>query len=99
LPTEYFREDFKANKIDNLITVTHRNACKEGFGMTSKARTPCLELNIPLDIADAVFLDLPAPWEAIGSAVQALKDNGMLCSFSPCIEQVQVHSSECLSLN
>lgn len=39
-------------------------------------------------VADAVFLDLPSPWEVIPSAEEALFEDGKLVSFSPCIEQV-----------
>ncbi|XP_060551920.1 tRNA (adenine(58)-N(1))-methyltransferase catalytic subunit TRMT61A-like [Ruditapes philippinarum] len=69
-------EEFTRHGISDNVTVTHRDVCQDGFQLDH--------------IADAVFLDLPKPWEVIKSAKQALKlEGGRLCSFSPCIEQVQ----------
>ncbi|KAJ8670432.1 hypothetical protein QAD02_001691 [Eretmocerus hayati] len=71
-------EEFKSHGIAEFVTVRHRDVCTEGFGE---------ELE---NTADAVFLDLPHPWLTIDFAVKALKlKGGKLCSFSPCIEQVQ----------
>lgn len=58
------------------MTCTHGDACK-GFGS---------DLN---NTADAVFLDLPSPWLAVSHAAASLRIGGRLCSYSPCIEQVQ----------
>lgn len=60
-----FRAEFETHKLYQ-IKVQHRNVCKDGFGD---------------DIAgtvDAVFLDLPSPWQAIEFAKQSLK----VCVFS-----------------
>lgn len=54
-----YREEFARHGMDDIVTLTHRNVCKEGFTV--------------VDTADAVFLDLPAPWEAVGHAKVALR--------------------------
>lgn len=70
------RAEFAAHGMDKVIVLNHRNVCKDGFGLTNAA--------------DSVFLDLPAPWEAIRHATQALRRDTVtrICCFSPCIEQV-----------
>ncbi|KAH7422638.1 hypothetical protein KP509_12G018300 [Ceratopteris richardii] len=71
------RQDFIKNGLDGIVTVEVRDI--QGLGFPDKLNGK----------VDAVFLDLPQPWLAIPSAVNALRSNGALCSFSPCIEQVQ----------
>ncbi|KAL6011492.1 hypothetical protein ACLOJK_001940 [Asimina triloba] len=76
------REDFEKIGLNSLITVNVRDIQGEGFpdGYCGKS--------------DSVFLDLPQPWLAIPSAGKMLKQDGILCSFSPCIEQVQQSCEE-----
>ncbi|OAY68088.1 tRNA (adenine(58)-N(1))-methyltransferase catalytic subunit TRMT61A [Ananas comosus] len=71
------REDFERNGLSSLITVNVRDIQGEGFPAEHSGSI------------DAAFLDLPQPWLAIPSAVRMLKQDGVLCSFSPCVEQVQ----------
>ncbi|KAG8473878.1 hypothetical protein CXB51_035963 [Gossypium anomalum] len=71
------REDFERTGISTLITVGVRDIQGEGFPDQF------------FGLADSVFLDLPQPWLAIPSARNMLKQDGTLCSFSPCIEQGQ----------
>ncbi|KAK9287002.1 hypothetical protein L1049_015410 [Liquidambar formosana] len=80
------REDFERTGLSSLVTVGVRDIQGEGFPDEFSGR------------ADSVFLDLPQPWLAIPSAGKMLKQDGVLCSFSPCIEQVQ-RSSEILRSN
>ncbi|KAF9183845.1 tRNA (adenine-N(1)-)-methyltransferase catalytic subunit trm61 [Haplosporangium sp. Z 11] len=68
--------EFEEHGLSDMVTLQCRDVCKEGFGLENKV--------------DAVFLDLPAPWEAVASAKKAFKQNkiGKICTFSPCIEQI-----------
>lgn len=73
---EIAQAEFESHGLSELVTLACRDVCSEGFGLEH--------------VADAVFLDLPKPWEAVESAKVALKaSGGRICSFSPCIEQVQ----------
>jgi tRNA (adenine57-N1/adenine58-N1)-methyltransferase len=69
--------EFIKNELDQVVTVSHRDICGEGFPSALNG------------LADAVFLDVPNPWLAINHAKRALKAGGRLCTYSPCIEQVQ----------
>ncbi|CAO3571704.1 unnamed protein product [Mortierella alpina] len=68
--------EFDEHGLSDMVTISCRDVCKDGFGLENKV--------------DAVFLDLPAPWEAVGSAKRAFRQNkiGKICTFSPCIEQI-----------
>ncbi|TNM96057.1 hypothetical protein fugu_017140 [Takifugu bimaculatus] len=73
---EMAAQEFKEHRVDHLVTVRNQDVCKDGFGVVG--------------VADAVFLDIPSPWEAVKHAKAAMKkQGGRVCSFSPCIEQVQ----------
>ena len=56
------RQEFLDHGLSDFVTVTHRDVCGDGFQLT--------------DVADAVFLDLPRPWECVESGKQALKKQG-----------------------
>lgn len=70
-------KDLSKHGLDFLVKIAHRDVCSSGFNL--------------VNVVDAVFLDLPRPWEVIESAAAAMKSNALcrFCSFSPCIEQVQ----------
>ncbi|XP_044501260.1 tRNA (adenine(58)-N(1))-methyltransferase catalytic subunit TRMT61A-like [Mangifera indica] len=71
------REDFERTGVSSFVTVEVRDIQGEGFPDEFSG------------LADSIFLDLPQPWMVIPSAEKMLKQDGILCSFSPCIEQVQ----------
>ena len=65
--------------------MTKADACVDGFkpeGVDLTGRV------------DGVFLDLPSPQLACVEAHRVLKVGGMICNFSPCIEQVQRMAEE-----
>ena len=70
-------DDFAQNKLEQLVTVFVRDTEATGFPESLHGA------------AHAVFLDLPGPQKVAASAASCLRPDGMLCSFSPCIEQVQ----------
>ncbi|KAI0726316.1 tRNA methyltransferase complex GCD14 subunit [Fomitopsis betulina] len=70
------REEFSRHGMDEIVTLAHRNVCKDGFTVA--------------DTVDVVFLDLPMPWDAVEHAKKALRKDRItrICCFSPCMEQV-----------
>jgi tRNA (adenine57-N1/adenine58-N1)-methyltransferase len=70
------QKEFKEHQLTNVVS-QWRDVCKDGFELENRV--------------EAVFLDMPSPWEALESATKAFKRDriGRICCFSPCIEQVQ----------
>ncbi|RDW60031.1 tRNA methyltransferase complex GCD14 subunit [Coleophoma crateriformis] len=100
-------KEIQDHGLEGVVQITHRDVCEDGFLVNEESPK-----------ADAIFLDLPAPWLALphlsrsGPPAKEEKEdaesNGMdsskgkpfvsplnptvpvhLCTFSPCIEQVQ----------
>ncbi|MBW0517086.1 hypothetical protein O181_056801 [Austropuccinia psidii MF-1] len=63
------------------ISLAHRNVIRDGFG----------DLGNSALRVDSVFLDLPAPWDALEDVKRLMNPSQIsrICCFSPCIEQVQ----------
>jgi tRNA (adenine57-N1/adenine58-N1)-methyltransferase len=71
------RAELERNGLEHLVTVHHGDSCAEGFP------------NLPARSVDAAMLDLPEPWRAVPHCARALKLQGRIASYSPCIEQAQ----------
>lgn len=96
---EQAREEFEKHGLlrDGNVTITHRDVCQEGFAIKNTDKTTFFDAKSgeeeqqPAQIdADVIFLDLPAPWDAIPHLDQVISQESKvsLCCFSPCIEQV-----------
>lgn len=82
------QEEIKEHGLDGIVELTYRDVCQDGF-------TPNNTLASSI-AAHAIFLDLPAPWLALKYLTRASPSSPLspttaihLCTFSPCIEQVQ----------
>ena len=60
---EKARQEFVEHGYGESVKVTHKDVLTDGFDLE--------------DVADAVFLDLPAPWDALPHAKKALKKTGV----------------------
>ena len=82
------KDELQEHGLDNVVELTHRDVCQDGF---IPFQTPPSSMN-----ANAIFLDLPAPWLALKHLTRGHPSSPLnpttsihLCTFSPCIEQVQ----------
>ncbi|KAI4236575.1 MAG: hypothetical protein L6R40_006131 [Gallowayella cf. fulva] len=82
------QSEIHEHDLEGIVTVTHRDVYQDGFSIHDSASAP------PVN-ASAVFLDLPAPWMALRHLTRDRSSplypsaSVHLCTFSPCIEQVQ----------
>ncbi|EMC91181.1 hypothetical protein BAUCODRAFT_80475 [Baudoinia panamericana UAMH 10762] len=83
------REEISAHGMDEIVQLTFRDVCERGFLFPIGFDTT--------PHAEAIFLDLPKPWEALRHLTRSSTPSESalnpdvpvhLCTFSPCIEQV-----------
>ena len=85
--SEKLQQELIEHGLDDLVTLTHRDVCEEGFSPKSSHVS---EMRV-----NAVFLDLPAPWLALKYLTRDITSSldpdatVHICTFSPCIEQIQ----------
>ncbi|KAL8956598.1 MAG: hypothetical protein Q9183_006270, partial [Haloplaca sp. 2 TL-2023] len=81
--------EIQEHGLQDIVTVTHRDVYEDGFSIQHPTLQPSIN-------ASAIFLDLPAPWLALKHLTRDSPSSPLnpstsihLCTFSPCIEQVQ----------
>lgn len=67
---ESLRQELKEHKLDSIVEVTHRDVYQDGFGIEREANEQGDSASEPR--ADAIFLDLPAPWYEMCKAIEWL---------------------------
>lgn len=91
-------DEFRLHGLQAIVVGGWRDVCSplpSGGEVLAEAaagsdhEAPGLGLGVADASLDAVFLDVPSPWSAVGHVASALKSQGRFCSFSPCIEQTQ----------
>ena len=73
--------------IENLINIT--NATMTDDQLKSYDTYTLAVLDLDNGNLDAIILDIPNPWDAVGHAYKALKPGGYLCTYSPLSSQVE----------
>lgn len=72
----------------DFLDVARANVSDAGLGRRVEFKLGDVRSGILETGADAVVVDIPDPWEAVGTAVKALRPCGHFASFSPNVEQV-----------
>lgn len=81
------RQELHDHGLESIVQLTHRDVCGEGFSIPGRQNA---------DVT-AIFLDLPAPWDALKHLTRSAPNSPLshtkpvyICTFSPCIEQVSL---------
>lgn len=87
--------EMKEHGLDAIVRTSHRDVYRDGFSISANEDGGCRTA----PTATAVFLDLPAPWQALPHLTRSGTSNEpspldptkpvYICTFSPCIEQAQ----------
>ncbi|KAK2880140.1 tRNA (adenine-N(1)-)-methyltransferase catalytic subunit trm61 [Arthroderma sp. PD_2] len=90
---ESIRRELREHGLDGIVRLNHRDVCEDGFLLADRS----IDNESPR--ANAIFLDLPAPWLALKHLVREPADGKVspldpstpvhICTFSPCLEQAQ----------
>ncbi len=71
--------EFELHRLSDFVTCRHADVCADEWNYEG----------IEPRSIDAVVFDLPNPWLAVPKVAPFMKLGGRLCTFSPCIEQIQ----------
>eukprot|EP01012_Entosiphon_sulcatum_P017339 TRINITY_DN22124_c0_g1_i1.p1 TRINITY_DN22124_c0_g1~~TRINITY_DN22124_c0_g1_i1.p1 ORF type:complete len:332 (+),score=65.73 TRINITY_DN22124_c0_g1_i1:34-996(+) len=85
------QHEFNLNGLASVVTASHGDIT-QAAAIAERITAVCTEQSrvVPArGLVDAMFLDVPNPRDAVDTVVAVLRPTGRLCSFSPCIEQVQ----------
>ncbi|GBF61280.1 tRNA (adenine(58)-N(1))-methyltransferase catalytic subunit [Trichophyton mentagrophytes] len=90
---ETIKRELGEHGLDGIVRLNHRDVCADGFLLADGP------VSNESPRANAVFLDLPAPWQALKHLVREPADGKEssldptspvhICTFSPCLEQAQ----------
>ncbi|KAK5065151.1 hypothetical protein LTR84_000987 [Exophiala bonariae] len=90
------QEEMLQHGLDGIVRASHRDVYRDGFLLHNDESDVKIKTS---PRANAIFLDLPAPWEALPHLTRQAQDGTpsaldesspvYICTFNPCIEQVQ----------